>query len=648
MVPRLLVSPSERPASGNGSVVSANAYVGGLAWRAAQAHPMGYSQLSFGYWASPPPSLRSFGVDLRPREEPMADQPQYDVVIVGAGIAGSIIASELAAAGKRVLILDAGQGVPDNRGQYMDNFYLSNAKTPESPYPPLGRLPGREATPRATIAGLNVWTDPEELPDPAGAADAPAAKPSLCQHLPSASAAAPPGTGWAPRSASCRTTSRCTPTTTFSAPAPTGRSPTRSCRSSMARPRPRSASRRAWPSRRRSRTRSVSPSRPATSTRSCRSRSRSSTRPSRRASPASISPVSNGKPVFVTPTPAGRNSQPYQNRRVCAGNTNCIPICPIQAKYDATVTLAKALNTGKVTVIYKAVASKVLTDENGRISGSPVPPLGPRGRPHARRGADGDGGDLRPRRPRDREPEAAAALRQRAVSQGARQPQRPGGTQPDGSRALSVVGADAGGAAGLPLPRAALHLGIESLRDGEFRRERAAFRMEIGNEGWNFPIGDPYVTVQDFINGTNNSRLNPVSPPSLVPFPPPAGPALGGVELALAVNDRLTRQFRIACLLEQAPQASNRVTLDPTRTDGLGLARPKISYGLDPYTLDGFAAARETSSAIYQQMSATEFTDYSQSTSQPGYFEYEGVPYVLFGAGHLVGTHRMGTDRPAR
>ena len=53
------------PASGpfNGNVVSSNAYIGGLAWRAAQAHPMGYSQFSFGYWTSPPPPLDQFGVD---------------------------------------------------------------------------------------------------------------------------------------------------------------------------------------------------------------------------------------------------------------------------------------------------------------------------------------------------------------------------------------------------------------------------------------------------------------------------------------------------------------------------------------------------------------------------------------------------------
>ena len=40
--------------------------------------------------------------------------------------------------------------------------------------------------------------------------------------------------------------------------------------------------------------------------------------------------------------PAARNSQPYRNRRACAGNTNCIPICPIQAKYDPTITLNDA------------------------------------------------------------------------------------------------------------------------------------------------------------------------------------------------------------------------------------------------------------------------------------------------------------------
>jgi hypothetical protein len=57
------VPPSD-PTAGNGTVLSANAYIGGLAWKAAQAHPMGYSQFSFGYWSTVPPSLAAFGVDL--------------------------------------------------------------------------------------------------------------------------------------------------------------------------------------------------------------------------------------------------------------------------------------------------------------------------------------------------------------------------------------------------------------------------------------------------------------------------------------------------------------------------------------------------------------------------------------------------------
>ena len=72
----------------------------------------------------------------------------------------------------------------------------------------------------------------------------------------------------------------------------------------------------------------------------------------------------------VAPTPVARNSSPYEGRRACAGNTSCIPICPIEAKYDATVTINKALTTGNVTILYRTVASQVVVDpESGKISG---------------------------------------------------------------------------------------------------------------------------------------------------------------------------------------------------------------------------------------------------------------------------------------
>ncbi len=35
-------------------IVSAKAYTLGLVWQIAQAHPMGYSNLQFGYWSREP------------------------------------------------------------------------------------------------------------------------------------------------------------------------------------------------------------------------------------------------------------------------------------------------------------------------------------------------------------------------------------------------------------------------------------------------------------------------------------------------------------------------------------------------------------------------------------------------------------------
>jgi Membrane bound FAD containing D-sorbitol dehydrogenase len=41
-------------------VISPAAYTQGWTWRVAQAHPMGYSELLFGYWSKEPPALDAF------------------------------------------------------------------------------------------------------------------------------------------------------------------------------------------------------------------------------------------------------------------------------------------------------------------------------------------------------------------------------------------------------------------------------------------------------------------------------------------------------------------------------------------------------------------------------------------------------------
>ena len=62
--------------------------------------------------------------------------PNPDVLIVGSGIAGVLIARQLGRAGKKVLILEAGEALPPDINGYMNTFLGAKDKVPESPYPP--------------------------------------------------------------------------------------------------------------------------------------------------------------------------------------------------------------------------------------------------------------------------------------------------------------------------------------------------------------------------------------------------------------------------------------------------------------------------------------------------------------------------------
>lgn len=139
--------------------------------------------------------------------------PDPDVLIVGSGIAGALLAKHLGLAGKKVLILEAGEDLPPNINGYMDRFLRATAKVPESPYPPDLFNGGALTDPttvnagRPTVLTLNPnggfgdWQDPTQA--------------YLIQKGPlalaapmSGSMAAPCGTGSAPACALCPTISR--------------------------------------------------------------------------------------------------------------------------------------------------------------------------------------------------------------------------------------------------------------------------------------------------------------------------------------------------------------------------------------------------------------------------------------------------------
>jgi glucose dehydrogenase len=573
----------------------------------------------------------------------------YDAVIIGAGVSGNLIAKQLGLAGKKVLILEAGPAVPDSREQYMENFYLALAKTPESPYPSLagrtgpavGSLPNPAAlpAPRATVLAIGRPPQQSHLIQ-SQTAGSPVNEQGEVRNLQFASTyeRAGGGTAWHWLGTSLRLVPHdLTMQSTYGvfqdwpvsyeeletlwglAESEIG------VAASVVQQEPlQAAIGLTYPPG------YQYPLKPIPSSIVDQA---VSSGVSGMSVPGEGSEGGKEYPVFVTSTPAGRNSEPYQNRRVCAGNTNCIPICPIQAKWDPTVTLGSALDTGNVTVSYQSVAVNIEVeggnvtridylqwsyDANGNLTSVPMSVSGTVYvlAAHAI--------------------ENAKLLLLSNNRQGiANRSDQVGRNLMDHVLYLAWALADqpVWGYRG-PLATS----GIESLRDGEFRSKRAAFRMEIGNEGWNFSAGDPYTTTLDLITGTNNSQLNP------------KGQRLGGVALATQLNSFLTRQFRFGLLLDQAPQAENRITLDPTWIDGLGIPRPHIEYGLDTYTMEGFRVAADTCSAVFKQMGATEFTQPTVNPYPadrkpgPGDFSYEGREYHMYGAGHIMGTHRMGTD----
>ena len=152
--------------------------------------------------------------------------------------------------------------------------------------------------------------------------------------------------------------------------------------------------------------------------------------------------------------------------------------------------------------------------------------------------------------------------------------------------------------------------GIGDLCDGPFRAKRAAFRVDIGNEGWNFVVAgtkfgaDPHVTTIDFVNGMNSSGLNTNEFSQLGSD----NAALFGADLAKKMNELISRQLRIGFLVEQDPDTNNRVTLSSEFTDALGLPRPEISYNISDYTRRGIVAAYRMRKLIFDKLGAIDFT----------------------------------------
>jgi choline dehydrogenase-like flavoprotein len=333
----------------------------------------------------------------------------------------------------------------------------------------------------------------------------------------------------------------------------------------------------------------------------------------------------------VRSTPAGRNSMPNGDYRPvgavdprqpgqnlahdlgqrCAGNSSCTPICPIQAKYNPLKTLAKA-DHDYLTLLPRAVASQVLIDNaTGAVSGIEFKCYeNPNSPKHTTQVASGALYVLAAHAAENAKLMLASGLASTSGLVGKNLMDHP--TLLTWALASEPVGGYRG-----PIATS----GIEDARGGTFRSEHAAFRIEIGNDGWTWPMGAPASTLQELVAVEN----------------------LFGSRLRDRLREVGSRQFRFGFLMDQMPDPANRVTIDPRYLDQLGNYRPVIHYNLDDYVLRGMAVAREVATQIFRRLGASDATDPERNFV--GSISFRGEGFAWDGAGHLAGTHVMGTDR---
>jgi choline dehydrogenase-like flavoprotein len=528
---------------------------------------------------------------------PKGQASSYDVVIVGSGIVGSILAYKLAKAGKHVLIIEAGVDASSGRGAFVEKYHLAGVKTPESPYPDDNVNAPR---PRSDVDGaaLNTpnayWV--QKGPQPFSSCYERQTGGTTWHWLGLYPRMLPGdfkmrsqygvGLDWPIDYADLEPFYRASEQEVGVA-GDVGAQKYGGLWFAPGYQYPMDA---------------VPPS-------------YSDQRIQARLGGLKLL----GQDVYTTSTPAARNTKFYDGRRACQGTTSCIPICPIQAKYDATIHLARAQQLG-AKLWTRTVVDRVLVDEAGRVSGvsylkyaSPTKP-GPseRGVVSARVYVL-----------------AAHAIETPKILLNSRT-----GAMPQGAANRSdQVGRNLMDHPfpinwGLmpepvyPMRGPRMTSGIETLRDGPFRRDHASFRIDIGNEGWTWANDDPDGSVNSLVGKTG----------------------LFGAELRRELNRIGTHALRIGFLIEQLPTASNRVTLSD-QADALGIPRPQIQYDIDEYCRRGFVAARDVAKALFAQLGVDDRTCMLWATAgDPGTFEVDGEWYQFFGAGHIVGTCRMGMD----
>ncbi|MDJ0650219.1 MAG: GMC family oxidoreductase [Xenococcaceae cyanobacterium MO_188.B19] len=310
--------------------------------------------------------------------------------------------------------------------------------------------------------------------------------------------------------------------------------------------------------------------------------------------------------------------EPVEYGERCQGNANCVPICPVQAKYDARKTLNRIAFPERVHILPQAVAYKVEVDPaNGRVTAIHYKRYQDKNSPEHTLGiAKGTLFVLATNAVENAKLMLASELPSTSGLMGCHLMDHPfllaWALMPE------VTGTMRG-----PLVTS----GISTFRKGAFRKKQSAFAVDIHNDGWGWSGTGATDVVRDAVDNKHKY----------------------GAELRQELISKISRQLLLAFMCELPADPSNRVTIDAQYKDQLGNYRPVIHFDVADYCKNTFAYARKLSQTIFQRLGAEDHTKYDKRDQDgnldPAYFEYQGESYWFRGGNHFSGTHVMGTTK---
>ncbi|PSP22266.1 GMC family oxidoreductase [Halobacteriales archaeon QH_10_65_19] len=292
--------------------------------------------------------------------------------------------------------------------------------------------------------------------------------------------------------------------------------------------------------------------------------------------------------IAMHSVPNARNSEPYGDRSECVGYGTCQPVCPSEAKYDATVHVDRAENQG-ATVLDRARVGHLEHTADSVEAAVYTTPDGSRYCQDADCFVLACGGVETPRllllSESDRYPDGLA----------------------NSSGLVGRYFADhlfAGVGGVLDEPTRQNHVGFLTSESHQFYddagREVAPFKLEFFNYAG----------------------------------PSPVESALTGDDWGDALLDRLRSEYgghvAVGGLVEQLPREDSYVGLDPDETDDRGNPVPDVHWNVGDRALRTIERANEIQRSILDELGADLTWTVGPENTGPAY--------------HHMGTTRMGTD----